>query len=144
MAVDVVSNPIGVPTELRWYSPKETTPFAVGGYIGPVLATVPFSKYGAMVREVWFGDDGWAHLDGQPIDENDILSFAIPRPFYMEQLEKAGQALGEVYEDESEFEAWLDAPQEVVGGRVPRAMLETGHGEELVEAILTRAMRGRM
>lgn len=144
MAVDVMSIPSTVVTELVWYSPKETTPFAVCGVIGPVLATVPFSKYGAMVREVWFGDNGWAHLDGEPIDEDDILSFAIPRPFYMAQLERVGDALGEVYEDQSEFEAWLDSPQSVVGGMVPRAMLEAGQGEQLVEAILTRSMRGRM
>ncbi len=73
-------NPSVTTTVLRWYKPTETTPFALCGHIGPVLVQVDPEKYGGRVREVWFGDDGWEHLDGMPHDEADIIAFAIADP----------------------------------------------------------------
>jgi hypothetical protein len=77
MSLDVMRNPSFVVSELRWYKPAETTPFALCGRIGPVLAHVDPAKYGSAVREVWFGDNGWEHNDGEPFEEADILAFAI-------------------------------------------------------------------
>ena len=79
MAIDVMRNPTYSVTLMRWYKPSETTPFALCGHIGPVLAQVDPEKYGGSVRELWFGDEGWQHNDGQAFDEADVLAFTIPR-----------------------------------------------------------------
>jgi len=81
MSVDVVRNPAPfAETVLRWYSPQETTPFALCGHIGPVLAQMDPGRHGSGVREVWFGDDGWEMTDGQALDVGDIRAFAIAYP----------------------------------------------------------------
>ena len=85
MAIDVMSEPTYSVTLLRWYKPSETTPFALCGHIGPVLAQVNQEKYGGWPRELWFGDDGWQQIDGQGVDEDDVIAFAIPRAPTAEQ-----------------------------------------------------------
>jgi hypothetical protein len=42
------------------------------------------AKYGCTVREAWFGDDGWQHLEGEPFEESDVLAFAIASPTCIE------------------------------------------------------------
>lgn len=78
MSVGVMRDPPFVATQLRWYSPAHTTPFALAGYIGPLLAQVDPDKYGGQWVDVWFGDNGWETPEGASFDEDDILAFAMP------------------------------------------------------------------
>lgn len=137
MAVDVMKTPPFVETPLRWYSPKQTTPFALCGHLGPVLVLVPTSKFGATPFEtVWFGDNGWETEEGDPFDEADILAFAIPRPPYAEVMEKIAAALGEPFECNGEFGAWLQKPRAGLDGQSPMQWLEAGRGDEVLAAVI--------
>lgn len=92
MGVDVMRNPPMVTTALTWYRPSETTPFAVCGHIGPLLAVLDADKYGPGPREVWFMDGGWEDSEGGEIEQADILAFAIPEAPDMAQFDAQDQA----------------------------------------------------
>lgn len=79
MSNDVMRNPPTVATQLVWYRPNDTTPFAVSGHLGTVLAMLNEDKFGPGPQEVWFLDNGWEDSDGASIHEADILAFAIPQ-----------------------------------------------------------------
>lgn len=78
MACDVMRNPRAVQTVLTWYLPEDTTPFAVAGHEGTVLAMLDEDKYGPGPQEVWFLNGSWEDSEGTEIDGADILAFAIP------------------------------------------------------------------
>jgi len=71
-------NPPTVTTTLTWYHPADTTPFAVSGHEGTVLAVLNEDTYGPGVQEVWFVNGEWQDSDGAEIVVGDILGFAIP------------------------------------------------------------------
>lgn len=71
-------NPPAVQTTVTWYRPTDTTPFAVCGHLGPVMALLNEDKYGPGVQEVWFLDSGWEDSEGGDVDVDDILAFAVP------------------------------------------------------------------
>lgn len=79
MSTDVMRNPPTVTTTLTWYRPSDTTPFAVSGHLGIVMAVLNEDKYGPGVQEVWFLDSGWEDSEGGTIHEADILAFAVPQ-----------------------------------------------------------------
>ena len=135
MSVDVMMNPPFVETPLRWYSPADTTPFALCGHLGPVLAAVPFEKFGSTVKEIWFGDNGWEDNEGAPFDESDVLAFAIPRPPYADVMDKLWAALEEIFDCDTASGAWLDTPQAGLGDKTPRQVVEAGDGERLLIAV---------
>lgn len=77
MAVDVMRNPSSVDVVVTWYRPSETTPFAVNGHIGPVLAMLTESVYGPWAQEIWFGDNGYETSEGEPIADEHIHWWAL-------------------------------------------------------------------
>jgi len=68
-----------VSLEVYSFEPGRVT-LNASGRRGHGLATIDPAKYGGRVREVWFGDDGWQHLEGEAMDEADIIAFAIADP----------------------------------------------------------------
>lgn len=86
MSTDVMRNPPSVQTTLTWYRPSDTTPFAVSGIEGTVLAVLREGKYGAGVQEIWFLGGQWEDSEGGAIDEDDILAFAVPEVPDLEAL----------------------------------------------------------
>jgi hypothetical protein len=84
MSLDVLRNPTAVPFAGTWYRATETTPFAISGQCGPVLAVLTEDVYGPGPREVWFGDNGWEDSEGRSIDDAHVHWFALmpeaPKP----------------------------------------------------------------
>jgi hypothetical protein len=78
MSCDVMRNPPTVATTLTWYRPSDTTPFAVSGHEGTVLAMLNEDKFGPGPQEVWFIGGEWQDSEGGAIHLADILAFAIP------------------------------------------------------------------
>lgn len=78
MSTDVMRNPPTVSTTLVWYRRADTTPFAVAGYEGPLLAVLNADRYGPGTHQVWFIGGEWQDDDGMAFDEADVLAFAIP------------------------------------------------------------------
>jgi hypothetical protein len=77
MALDVMRNPPSVEVMVTWYRASQTTPFAVCGHIGPVLAMLEEKVYGPWAQEIWFGDNGFETSEGDPIDSDEIHWWAL-------------------------------------------------------------------
>ena len=71
-------NPRTVQTVLTWHLPTETTPFAVAGHEGPVLAVLDEDKYGPGVQQVWFLGGRWEDSECSEIADADVIAFAVP------------------------------------------------------------------
>lgn len=78
MSTDTLRNPPTVTTTLTWYRPTDTTPFAVAGHEGPLLAVLNADRCGPGAHEVWFIGGAWEDSDGMAFDDADVLAFAIP------------------------------------------------------------------
>ena len=78
MSTDVMRNPPTVQTTLTWYRPGDTTPFAVAGHEGTVLAMLNADRYGPGVQEIWFLGGQFEDSEGGRIDDTDILAWSIP------------------------------------------------------------------
>lgn len=115
MSTDTMRNPSVTTTVLRWYKPTETTPFALCGHIGPVLVQVNPEKFGCRVREVWFGDDGWAEMDGAPFDDADILAFAIADPDDRATEDDEPASAAELHKALAELAAAMREDQQRIG-----------------------------
>lgn len=135
MSLDTGRNSPYVETPLRWFSPRDTTPFSLNGHIGPVLAALPSQKYGPGVTEVWFGDDGWVTSEGTPIPPTDILAFAIPRTPWQDALDKITSRLGELFGCDTQVGAWLQSPQPLMGGKTPMELIECGQADHVLASV---------